>query len=255
MLHVKQQKQLSINQLCRRREAHHPIEGEFCNQFNILCYQPVREETVRVFRHFGLLLLGVVSLLMGQALASEEPRGLLLRKGLVNWQVTLNEAGTFIEENIHPKTLRLLRNQKEEGLRCEREAIQGVSHCVWACCVDLGEKDIVHFATLWFYNDRFYAYDVAFDTVQFPRLLSTLATKFGKPSKEEQESQVAPNFMMGGMSTYIVNTKHWDLGNAVVLLSDRGGQGKPLAVAYMPLLRETIPAKKEDNETGAKLPF
>ena len=77
---------------------------------------------MRVFRHhFGLLLLGVVSLLMGQALASEEPRGLLLRKGLVNWQVTLNEARTFIEENIHPKTLRLLRNQKEEGFRCERE--------------------------------------------------------------------------------------------------------------------------------------
>ena len=125
--------------------------------------------------------------------------------------------------------------------------------------MDLGEKDIVHFATLWFYNDRFYAYDVAFDTVQFPRLLSTLATKFGKPSKEEQASQVAPNFMMGGMSTYIVNTKRWDLGNAVVLLSDRGGHGKPLAghmyVAYMPLLRETIPAKKEDNETRAKLPF
>jgi len=61
------------------------------------------------------------------------------------------------------------------------------------------------------------------------------------------------------MSTYIVNTKRWDLGDAVVLLSDRGGQGKPLAghmyVAYMPLLRETILAKKEDNETRAKLPF
>jgi len=244
---------------CRREAHHHQLKTNFETNLAFR-YQPVREETVRVFRHhFGLLLLGVVSLLMGEALASEEPRGLLLRKGLVSWQVTLNEARTFIEENIHPKTLRLLRNQKEEGFRCEREAIQGVSHCVWACCVDLGEKDIVHFATLWFYNDRFYAYDVAFDTVQFPRLLSTLATKFGKPSKEEQASQVAPNFMMGGMSTYIVNTKRWDLGNAVVLLSDRGGQGKPLAghmyVAYMPLLRETIPAKKEDNETRAKLPF
>jgi hypothetical protein len=216
---------------------------------------------VKVFRRFGILLLGVVSLLMGQAFAGEEPRGLLLRKGLVNWQVTLNEARTFIEENIHPKTLRLLRNQKEEGFTCEREAVQGVSHCVWACCVDLGEKDIVHFATLWFYKDRFYAYDVTFDTGQFPRLFSTLETKFGKPSKEEQTSQMAPNLMLGGygMSTYIVNTKHWDLGNAVVLLSDRGGQGKPLAghmyVAYMPLLRETVPAKKEDNEPSAKLPF
>jgi hypothetical protein len=216
---------------------------------------------VKVFRRFGILLLGVVSLLMGQALASEEPRGLLLRKGLVNWQVTLNEARKSIEEGIHPNTLRLLRNQKEEGFTCEREAVQGVSHCVWACCVDLGEKDTVHFATLWFYNDRFYAYDVAFNTGQFPRLFSTLVTKFGKPSKEDQASQMAPNLMGGGfgMSTYIVNTKRWDSGNVVVLLSDRGGQGKPLAghmyVAYMPLLRETIPAKKEDNGTGAKLPF
>jgi hypothetical protein len=216
---------------------------------------------VKVFRRFGILLLGVVSLLMGQALATEGPRGLLLRKGLVNWQVTLNEARTFIEENVHPRTLRLLRNQKEEGFRCEGEDVQGVSHCVWACCVDLGEKEIVHFATLWFYNDRFYAYDVTFETGQFPRLFSTLATKFGKPSKEEQASQMAPNLMLRGygMSTFIVNKKRWDLGNAVVLLSDRGGQGKPLAghmyVAYMPLLRETIPAKKEDNGNGAKLPF
>jgi len=99
---------------------------------------------VKVFRRFGILLLGVVSLLMGQALATEGPRGLLLRKGLVNWQVTLNEARTFIEENVHPRTLRLLRNQKEEGFRCEGEDVQGVSHCVWACCVDLGEKEIVH---------------------------------------------------------------------------------------------------------------
>src|SRR5215831_15768957 len=198
---------------------------------------------------------------MGEALANEEPRGLLLRKGLVNWQVTLNEARTFIEENIHPRTLHLLRNQKEEGFRCERESVQGVSRCIWACCVDLGEKGIVQFATLWFYNDSFYAYDVAFDTGRFPRLFSTLETKFGKPSKEEQLSQMAPNLMLGGfgLSTYIVNTKRWDISNVVVLLSDRGGQGKPLVghmyVAYMPLLRETIPAQKENKGTGAKLPF
>jgi hypothetical protein len=209
--------------------------------------------------HFGILSFGIISMLVGQASASDEPRGLLLRKGLVNWEVTLNEARTFIEENIHPNTLRLLRNQKQEGFRCERESNPRVSHCVWACCVDLGEKDTVRFATLWFYNDHFYAYDVAFDTAQFPRLYSTLVKKFGGPSKEIQESKMTPNFMLGGFTTYIVNTKRWDSGNTVVLLEDRGGQGKPLAghmyVAYVPLAREATPAKKEDNETSAKLPF
>jgi hypothetical protein len=98
-----------------------------------------------------------------------------------------------------------------------------------------------------------------FDTAQFPRLYSTLVKKFGGPSKEIQESKMTPNFMLGGFTTYIVNTKRWDSGNTVVLLEDRGGQGKPLAghmyVAYVPLAREATPAKKEDNETSAKLPF
>ena len=42
--------------------------------------------------HFGILSFGIISMLVGQASASDEPRGLLLRKGLVNWEVTLNEA-------------------------------------------------------------------------------------------------------------------------------------------------------------------
>lgn len=197
-------------------------------------------------------------MLVGSASAGEEPEGLLLRKGLVSWQVTLNEARTFIEENIHPNTLRLLRNQKQEGFGCAREANAKVSRCIWACCVDLGEKDIVHFATLWFYDDHFYAYDVAFDSSQFQRLYSTLVKKFGEPSKEMQESRMTPNFMMG-LSTYIVNTKRWDSGNTVVLIEDRGGQGKPLAghiyVAYVPLAKKATPEKTENKETGAKLPF
>jgi len=119
---------------------------------------------------------------------------------------------------------------------------------------------MVSFATLWFYNDHFYAYDVVFNINEFSYLFSVLQTRFGAPSKQKQESQMAPNFLLKGlgMSTYIVNTKRWDIGNVVILLSDRGGQGKPLAghiyVAYIPLLRETIPEKK-DKGGGAKLPF
>src|SRR5713101_6989892 len=104
-------------------------------------------------------MLSLVLLLVGQVWASEEPGGLLLRKGLVRWQLPLKEARTFIEENIRPKsqTLNLLAGQKqeEEGFRCEQEATPGVTRCIWACCVDLGVKDTVYFATLWFYNDRF----------------------------------------------------------------------------------------------------
>jgi hypothetical protein len=221
----------------------------------------IREKTVRISRHLGILLLSLSWFPIGPSLASEEPQGLLLRRGLVGWQVTLQNARAFVEENVRPKTLRLLRDQKEEGFRCEKERVPGVLHCVWACCVDLGEKEIFHFATLWFYDDRFYAYDVVFNTGEFPSLFSILQARFGKPTKEEQTSQMAPNFALRGlgMSTYIVNTRRWDIGNVVVLLSDRGGEGKPLAghiyVAYMPLLRATIPQKKEDTGSGAKLPF
>jgi hypothetical protein len=208
---------------------------------------------VELSYRFGILTLCLVLLLVGQVSASEEPRGLLLRKGLVRWQATLTEARKFIEENIRPKKPPKLvkdQNEEEEGFRCEREATPGVTQCIWACCVDLGEKDTVHFATLWFHNDRFYAYDIAFATAQFPRLFTTLEKKFGRPSKEEQKSQINPAFMLWrGVSSYIVNTKRWDLGNTVILLADRGGQGKPLAgdmyVVYLPIARE-IPTEKKN---------
>jgi hypothetical protein len=204
-----------------------------------------------------ILVMSLVLLLIGQALASEAPRGLLLRRGLMRWQLTLKETSSLVEQNIRPQTLytNLLKGQnqnKQEGFRCDREGTSGVTQCIWACCVDLGEKDIVEFATLWFHNDRFYAYDVAFNTAQFPRLFATLEEKFGKPSKEEQESQVNPAFMLGegfGSSSYIVNTKRWDSEDTVILLADRGGQGKLLAghmyVVYLPIARE-IPSKKQD---------
>jgi hypothetical protein len=209
---------------------------------------------------FNILTLSLLLLLVGQVSASEEPQGLLLRKGLVRWQLTLKEARTFMEENIRPNIPKLLTTQKEEGFGCEREATPGVTKCVWVCCVDLGEKDTVHFATLWFHNDRFYAYNVTFPTGLFPRLFATLEKKFGRPSKEEQESRISPTFMRehSGMSNYIVSTKRWDVGNTVILLADRGGQGKPLAghiyVTYLPLAQK-IPMEKKNSEPDAKLPF
>jgi len=219
------------------------------------------EEDVSGFRRLCVILTSLVVFLVNGSFAADEPQGLILRKGPLNWQTSLEQARPFIEQNIHPNTLRLLANQPQEGFRCEREAVPGVSHCVWACCVDLGEPDTVHFATIWFFEDRFYSYDVAFNTGQFPRLFEVMTAKYGKPTSEEQASRFNPALAIAGMGMrpYIVNTKRWDLGNSVVLLSDRGGEGKPLVghvyVAYMPILRQTVPAKKEEAGTGARLPF
>jgi hypothetical protein len=206
-----------------------------------------------------LLFLAVMVGCRGHGSQSEEPRGLLLRKGLLRWEVPLKEARTFIEEDVRPQSLVLLKGQKEEGFRCEQQAPPGVTRCIWACCVDLGVKDTVYFATLWFYKDRFYAYDVAFPTGLFPRLFDTLQKRLGRPSKEEQESQIDYSSMLldSGVSSYIVNTKRWDSGNTTILLADRGGQGKPLAgrmyVAAVPIARE-IPSEKK-SEPPAKLPL
>jgi hypothetical protein len=117
-----------------------------------------------------ILSLGLFMLTAGPVSGGEEPRGLLLRKGLLTWQATVNDARRFIEENIHPNIPTLIRGQKQAGFGCELQGGPGVTRCTWACCVDLGEKDIVHFATLWFFNDRFYAYDVAFNIAQYSRL-------------------------------------------------------------------------------------
>jgi hypothetical protein len=207
-----------------------------------------------------MLLLAVMLGCGKHGLPNEEPRGLLLRKGLLRWQTPVKEARNFVEENIRPTTPNLLAgNKDEQGFRCEEQTTRGVTRCVWACCVDLGEKDKVHFATLWFYNDGFYAYDVAFDTVSFTSLFSALEGRLGKPSAEEQESQFSPTSALGeyGISSYIINTKRWDTGNTVVRLSDRGGQGRPLAghiyVVAVRIERE-IPTGKRSEPT-AKLPF
>lgn len=213
----------------------------------------------RVSWRHRLPFLAMLVLSAAQAFAADEPRGLQMRKGLVAWQVSLSDARTFIEENIRPKTLNLLANQKPEGFGCVREGTGGVSRCNWACCVDLGESGIVQFSTLWFINDHFYAYDVTFDTPQFARLEAAVRSRLGAPSREMQETQVSPNVLQGGISSYVVNTKRWDVGNAVVLLSDRGGQGKLLAghiyVTYLPLAREATPPAAQPNEPPAKLPF
>lgn len=210
-------------------------------------------------KKFLLLFLAIMVGCSRHGPQGEEPRGLLLRKGLLRWQAPLKDVRTFVEEDVRPQSLILLRGQKEEGFRCEQQAPPGVTRCIWACCVDLGVKDTVFFATLWFYKDSFYAYDVAFPTALFPGLFVTLEKRFGRPTKEEQGSQIDYSSMLLGsrVSSYIVNTKSWDTGNTTILLADRGGQRKPLAghmyVVAVPIARE-IPSEKK-SESPAKLPL
>jgi hypothetical protein len=212
-----------------------------------------------MLRRFAVLTSAFAILLVCAAANGDEPRGLLLRKGSVPWETTLADARRLVEEDIRPNLPNLLRDRKPVGFGCERGGKVGVVVCNWACCVDLGLQGTVHFATLWFLNDRFYAYDVAFNTGQFPGLQAALVSRLGPPSKEQQESRVAPGLTMQGMSSYVVNTKRWDAGDTVVVLADRGGQGKPLAghlyVAYLPIAREAAPPPAEDTIPRAKLPF
>ena len=188
--------------------------------------------------------------------AAEEPRGLLLRKGMIAWQMPLAQARPLVEENIRPNQMQLLANQKKEGFGCEPE-VNGVTRCIWACCVDLGEPDIVHFSTLWFYNDKFYAYSVNFSTNQFPRLSAALAARLGPPSHEGQENRSTLNILQGGLNTYIVTTRRWDVGNVVALLSDRGGGqfAGQLYATYLPLAPQATPPKPQDQTPSPKVPF
>jgi hypothetical protein len=201
-------------------------------------------------------LVAVLLLCADIGQAAEEPHGLLLRKGMIVWQMPLAQARPLVEENIRPNTMQLLANQKKEGFGCQPQGKE-VTRCVWACCVDLGEPDIVHFSTLWFYNDRFYAYSVNFNTNQFPRVTAALAARLGPPSREEQENRSNLNVLQGGLHTYIVNTKRWDVGNVVILLADRGGgqfTGQ-LYATYLPLARQATPPRHEDETPAPKLPF
>jgi hypothetical protein len=54
-----------------------------------------------------LLLLSLVIMVgcRGHGASSEDPRGLLLRKGLLRWQAPLKEAPMFIEEDVRPQSL------------------------------------------------------------------------------------------------------------------------------------------------------
>ncbi|HUB15767.1 MAG TPA: hypothetical protein VMB34_27725 [Acetobacteraceae bacterium] len=204
----------------------------------------------------AVLLAAVVT---AAAVAAEPPQGLLLRKGMIAWQTPLAQARPLVEENIRPKTVQLVvTHEKPPGFGCQPQG-KGVTRCVWACCVDLGERDLVHFATLSFYDDKFYAYDLTFDTKLFSALADALAARLGPASKEAQENRTSLNPVVGGVSSYVVTLRRWDVGDVVVLLFDHGGDGHMLAgelyVTYRPLALQAAPPKPQDQSPPVRLPF
>jgi hypothetical protein len=208
----------------------------------------------------------MVFLVTGEAIAGQEPKGLILRKGQVRWGASIKEARQFIEADVKPDRIpRLIKpppgeKEEEEGFSCSKGDEPGVLYCRLACCVDLGEKNIVHFATMWFHNDRFYGYRVTFNTNYFNNLTSALGRRFGKPTKEDQETVTAPNPLAWqfGFGTFLKHTKRWETETTIIMLSDRGGEGKALVgemvVVYVPILRE-VSRTREKNEPKVDLPF
>ena len=115
----------------------------------------------------------------------------------------------------------------------------------------------MHFARLSFYRDKFYAYSVNFNTAQYGRIAAAVTARLGKPSREDQESLPSVNVMNGGFTTRVVNTKRWDVGDVVVLVSDRGAGelAGQLYAAYLPLARQATPPKPQTPAPPAKPPF
>jgi len=176
----------------------------------------------------AVLLAAVVT---AAAVAAEPPQGLLLRKGMIAWQTPLAQARPLVEENIRPKTVQLVvTHEKPPGFGCQP-----------------------------FYDDKFYAYDLTFDTKLFSALADALAARLGPASKEAQENRTSLNPVVGGVSSYVVTLRRWDVGDVVVLLFDHGGDGHMLAgelyVTYRPLALQAAPPKPQDQSPPVRLPF
>ena len=62
----------------------------------------------------AFLTVAMISLIVYAAEGSEEPRGLLLRKGLVTWQMNVKDARRFIELLFSRRPERVRERQPED---------------------------------------------------------------------------------------------------------------------------------------------
>lgn len=224
---------------------------------------------MRITSCLWAIVLMVVFLPPNGAVAGEEPKGLTLRKGQVRWRASLKDARQFIEEEfgVDRTPKRILKGPGDEDekpridtFRCEKEKNTSVVICELACCVDLGGNNVSDFATLWFHKDRFYAHQMTFNTGYFTTLAASLEKRFGKPTKEGQQTVVNRNPLAWryGTGSFIVQTMEWVMDTTRVVLSDRGGEGKigvgALDVIYLPVWTERD-AERRKKQPDADLPF
>jgi hypothetical protein len=187
----------------------------------------------------------VVFLLSGVPVitAAEEPFGLILRKGLIVWKSTLQQARNFIEEDIHPDTSR------PRSFACEQTDSPGVLRCSLACCVDFGEGETLRFATLYFYKDQFYHYNIAFPLALYRKIADATKKKYGKPTKSEEGTMTN---LRGDRFDNLV--EQWRQENTLIVLSSRGGGGK-IFLSYLDVYYTSIYRQILENQPKPKLPY
>jgi hypothetical protein len=203
----------------------------------------------------------VVLLLSGTPVitGAEEPVGLTLRKGTIAWKATLQQARNFIEEDMRPdrprrmKVLKGFRDDTDEDdddkFSCEKTDSPGVLRCNLACCVDLGEGDTLRFATLYFYGDQFYYYEITFPLALYQNMAEAIRKKYGKPTKSEESTSTN---LRGNQFDNLVEKRK--LENTLIVLSSRGGAGRiflsSIDVYYLPIYRQIL-----ESQPQMKLPF
>ena len=215
----------------------------------------------------------IVFLLLGTPVitCAEEPLGLILRKGLIVWKSTLPQARNFIEEDMHPdrpKTLRLAKPLRLKGagddtekdteqdmekednkFSCGPTESPGVLRCTLACCVDFGEGKTLRFATIYFYRDQFYHYQINFPLALYQTISEGTKKKYGKPTKSEEG---AITNLYGARFDNIDET--WKLENTLIALGSRGGNRQialsHLDIYYIPIYRQVL-----GDQPKAKLPY
>jgi hypothetical protein len=206
----------------------------------------------------------VVCLLSGTTgiVGADEPPGLVLRKGTIAWKATLQQARNVIEEDMRPATSEASRileqlakrprseqDRDDNKFGCRRLDSIDVLRCHLACCVDFGEEKTLRFATLYFKNDRFYRYDIAFPLALYKKVETATKQKYGKPTSTEENPLM--NLRGDRFSTIV---EQWRRGNTLLVLGSRGGEGKIflsyIEAYYLPIARQVA-----ESEPKVKLPF
>jgi hypothetical protein len=193
---------------------------------------------------------------------AEEPVGLTLRKGTIVWKATLQQARSFIEENMRPNTptdkareaLERLAGQHktdedDNKFSCKKTGVPGVLRCHLACCVDFGEEQTLRFATLYFHGDQFYHYTITFPLALYQTIAEATKKKYAKPTKSEEGTVTN---LRGDQFSNIIET--WRLKNTLLVLGKRGGD-RSIFLSYIDVYYIPIYQQISKSQPEMKLPF